>query len=420
MTYHNAHKFIMNSPDSAEGIANGNNLKTLWGLLGNPQRNLKFLLLVGSNGKTVCSEFLMSAYKKSNIKVGCLTTTLRADLRSNIHIGGSPISYDEMAKCVEKIYKIAYELNRPESIEENGGAFILTKQEILLTAALLSFREGKCDLCFIESDHAHADPTVFLPSPISVAICGAIPCDSKDDVQMIRSYISHGIQEIISAPQDHDAYKVISDICSSVNCRLTIPARSELCITKTTLGGSEFTYKGIDYKIGLCGKFQISNAIFVLEILERLASRGYGISIDLIKEGLKSTKIPTKFEILSIMPTIIADSTHSDVAISTVCESMSEFRDTIGSKIRLCLPEGELVEKYINTLSVQNYKVDKVIVAGNSSDNISRDNCIYCKKIKDLIKRMLEDLEKDEILLISGPSSFTLEVRYELLSALGF
>ena len=232
MTYHNAHKFIINAPDNVENTPGGNNIKILWELLGNPQRNLKCLLLAGSNGKTVCSELLMAAYKNSNIKVGCLTTTLRADLRSNIHINGSAISYDEMAKYVEKVYKIAYEYNRPEIIAQNGNEFILTKQEILLTAALLAFRENECELCFIEIDHNHADPTVFLPPPFAVAICGAIPCYNKDDVQMIRSYISHGTQEIISAPQDQEAYKIISNICSSVNCRLTIPVKSELKINK--------------------------------------------------------------------------------------------------------------------------------------------------------------------------------------------
>lgn len=420
MTYHNAHKFILNSPDNVDNIPCGNNLKSLWGLLGNPQRNLKFLLLAGSNGKTVCSELLMSAYKNSNVKVGCLTTTLRTDLRSNIHINGSAISYEEMAKHVGKVYKIFYDQNRPERIAEHGCEFILTRQEILLTAALLAFRENECELCIIESDHNHADPTIFLPPPFSVAICGAIPCYNKVDVQMIRSYISHGIQEIISAPQDQEAYKMISDICSSVNCRLTIPAKSELKINKITLGGSEFSYKGIDYKIGLCGKFQINNAIFVLEILERLSARGYEVSEELIKESFKTTKIPARFEILSIMPTIIADSTHSEVAISTVCESMSEFRSTIGSKIRLCLPDGDIVDNYLRTLSDQNYKISKVILAGCRSDDAQNNKFIYCQKTKDMIKRILEDLEKDEILLISGPSAFTLEIRYELLAQLGF
>ena len=421
MTYLNAYKYITASPDDTSTSSNGECLKKLWGLLCNPQRNIKFLRLAGSNGKTVCAELLMSAYRNSGIKVGCLTTTVRADLRDNIHIDGTPVSYQDIAKYVEQVYKIAYELNRSEQSFEGDQGFILTKQEILLTAALLLFRDNACDFCIIESDHKHADPTVFLPPPFFVAICGAIPCNCKEDIYMIRSYISHGIQEIVSAPQDQDAYRIISDTCAAVSCRLTIPTRTKLEIRKLTLGGSEFSYKGVDYKIGLCGKFQINNAIFVIELLDRLYSRGYGIPEDKIKNTLSSIKIPAKFEIISIMPTIIADSTHSEVAISTVCESMSDFRNVIGSRVRLCLPEGDIVDNYIKTLTEQNYSISKIFVSSTSTESDElNEQIIPCKRIKELVKRVLEGLEKDEILLISGPSSFTLEVRYALLERMGF
>ncbi len=420
MTFHNAQKYILNSPDELPNAIQGDNLRKLWTILGNPQRNIKYLRLAGSNGKTVCAEMLMSAYKNSNFTVGCLTATLRSDIRKNILINGEPLSFDKMAEYVEKVYRIAYGLNKETQGNSNGG-FTLTKQDILLTVALLAFKEQGCHFCIIESDHKHADPTVFLHPPFAVAICGAIPCNSKDDVQMIRSYICHGIQEIVSAPQDQDAYKMISDTCAAVNCRLTIPAKSQLEIKKMSLSGSEFSYKGKEYKIGLCGKFQISNSIFVLELLDRLAKKGYHLSEEQIYSGLKNTKIPAKFEVLSIMPTIIADSTHSEVAIATVCESMSDFRNLIGSKVRLCLPEGVLVDKYLKVLTEQNYEISKIFLAVKDAETaIHRDEVIYCKKNKELVKSILENIEQDEILLISGPSAFTLDVRYELLAHMGF
>ena len=416
MTYHNAHKYILNAPSELEGELQGNNLRKLWSALGNPQRNIKYLRLAGSNGKTVCAEMLMSVYSGTDIKLGCLTTTLRSDLRDNIHIDGKPMTYEEMADYVEKIYKTVTHINK--HTEDEAEQLVLTKQDILLTAALLAFKDNGCNLCVIESDHKHTDPTVFLPHPFAVAICGAIPCNNREDISMIRSYICHGIEEIVSAPQDKKAYQIISDACASVNCRLTIPTKSQLNVKKLSLSGSEFEYKSNDYRLSMCGKFQINNAVFVIELLKRLSAKGFEVSNEKIKEGLQSTKIPARFEILSIMPTIIADSTHSDVAISAVCESMSDFQSTIGAKIRLCLPDGVIVDKYVNTLSSQGYQIGRIVI---SSESDARDGArIYCRRPKDLIKRALEELSQDEILLISGPSAFTLEVRYELLSTLGY
>jgi len=272
MTFHNAQKYILNSPDDLQDSSHGSNLKKLWSMLGNPQRSIKYIRLAGSNGKTVCSEMLMSAYKDSDFKIGCLTTTLRTDLRDNIYINGKHLSYDEMAQYTEQIYRVATALNKSRIVVESSAdddkdkeEFILTKQDILLTISLLAFKENECDFCIIESDHKHTDPTVFLPHPFTVAICGAIPCNNRDDIGMIRTYVCHGIEEIISAPQDQEAYKIISDSCAAVNCRLTIPAKSELEIKKLSLSGSEFTYRSKDYKLSLCGKFQINNAVFMLQ-----------------------------------------------------------------------------------------------------------------------------------------------------------
>lgn len=415
MTYNNAQKYILNSPDYIETDTPRENLRELWAELGNPQKNLKYLQLTGSNGKSVTAEMLVSVYKDTDFSIGSLTTSIRNDLRQNIVINGSPLSYIAMAGYVEAIYKIALKKNKQASDAKN---YILTKQEILLTAALLAFRDEKCDICLIESDHNHTDPTIFLPPPFTVAICGVIPSQNKSEIQRIRSYISHGIEEIVSSPQDHEAYNLISNTCASVNCRLTIPAKSELQINQLSLKGSEFSYKGLEYKLSLCGKFQISNAIFAIELINRLSVRGYPVTYGQIFNGLKKTKLPAKFEILSIKPTIIADSTHSDVAISTVCESMSDFRNILGSKISLCLPDAPIVDEYVKVLTEKAYEIENIIIFGEKDSE--NTNCIYCKTTEALVRTILDSVKEDAVLLISGPSSFTQEIRYELLLHLGY
>ena len=422
MTYHNAQKYILSSPDVNPRKHPEELLRRLWSELGNPQKNINYIRLAGSNGKTISAEMMVSVLSKADISVGTLTTTLRPDLRYNVTVNGAPISFEKMAELVELIYRTVNRFRKEASDTDEGEfAYTLTKQEILLCVALLIFKESNCELCLIESDHKRTDPTIFLPPPFMVAICGEIPSQSKSDIQMIRTYICHGIEEIISAPQDQNAYRIISNTCAAVNCRLTIPTKSTLSIEKLSLSGSEFQYKNKKYKIGLCGKFQVNNAIFVLELLERLVTKGYKLSYEQIYGGLRATKIPAKFEILSVTPTIIADSTHTDVAIPAVCESMSDFKDIIGSRIRVCLPEGSIVEKYLDTLKEQGYDVTRVMVFGaDTEESYNGIPTLHCKKTKELIKNMLSDLGSDEILLISGPYTFTLNVRYELLSHLGF
>ncbi len=456
MTYLNAVKYILKAPSESPMSDSGAALRRIWDHLGNPQKKLKYLRLAGSNGKTVCAEMLMSVFKDSPLKMGCLTTPLRSELCENIRINASHVSYADFAHYTETVYRAILEINKQirseaerakdtkdtkdskdlkdlKEMEKDGESdsadpadmqtheIVLTQNEILLTAALLIFRDMGCALCLIESDHNNPDPTRFLSAPFAAAICGTIPSNNSKEIKKIRTYISHGIQEIVSAPQDQNAYHVISQTCAAINCRLTIPTKAMLEIKKLSLFGTDFLYKGKSYHIGLCGQFQVTNATVVLEILEMLARRGYSLSEEQIQTGLKRARIPAKFEILSVSPTIIADSTHSDVAIETVCASMADFRSVIGSSLRLCLPDEHLLERYSKVLEKHSYTIDKsIIFSAGGTDPSPHANTVQCASIRDTVTHALADLGQDEILLISGPYRFTAQIRYELLKKLGF
>ncbi|MBQ9797759.1 MAG: hypothetical protein IJW50_08575 [Clostridia bacterium] len=434
MTYHNAIKYVMTAPTDLSEDSVGANLKRLWNELGNPQKGLTYFRLAGNNGKSVCAELLMSAFRDSSHQVGCFTTPIQEDIRNNIRINGGGLPFEEFCGYVDRIYRIQARINKTyakeaaasdpqeNNAEATPSAFVLTQHEIMLSAALLAFHANNCTLCMMESDHTQADPSRFLPAPFAAAICGTIPSTDRKAVQRIRSYICHGIQEVISAPQDQDAYRVISDTCAAINCRLTLTSKSEIQIHRIALNGSEFSYRDKPYRLGLCGKFQISNATVALEILEVLARRGFPLTEQQIQEGFRKTKIPAKFEFLSIAPTIIVDSTHSDIAIETVCDSMAEFRELLGNKVRLCLPSGSIVERYRTVLQQKGYEITEyltfpaeLLVEPSLSPYSPKQ-----KTIVEVAKKALTTLKDNEILLISGPYCFTSAIRAALVKALSF
>jgi dihydrofolate synthase/folylpolyglutamate synthase len=305
--------------------------------------------------------------------------------------------------------------------------FCPTAHEILLCVALLAFCAHKCNICIIESDHNGEDPSRFLPAPFAAVICGSIPNENRDrqDIYKIRSYICRGVREIISAPQNTEAYKIIADTCSAVNCRLTIAAKNKIEINRLTLRGTDFSYKGSEYSLRICGKFQTVNALVAIESAEMLVRLGYAISKEQICEGLAEVSAPCKFEILSISPTIIADSTHTPIAIEAVCDSLADFKDITGTKIKLCLPDGELIPYYIEALTRRGYEISAIsALAIESIGEEERGNpnipLVLSKTIKATAKSALLELDHDTTLLISGPSNFTRALRYELLCILGF
>ncbi|MBQ9085807.1 MAG: hypothetical protein IJY47_01315 [Clostridia bacterium] len=438
MTYHNAVKYINTSPADREAPSLGAHVKQLWALLNQPQKNMKYLRLAGSSGKTVCAEMLTSAYAHSHLSVGCLLMPLRSDFRDNIRINHAPLPFDELASYVDRIHRLIKEINQgiakrnrqrevearePDDPVGSELPVCLTRHEILLTAALLAFDAHHCKLCVIESDCTPSDPTKFLPPPLLLAICGTIPVLDRVETQQIRSYTCPGIQEMICAPQNQDDYRILSEICAKVNCRLTMPSRKEVELRSLSLTDSNFCYRGKQYRLKLCGKFQIENAVISLEILNALNRLGFPLSYEAISEGLLDTRLPCKFEILSVSPTIIADSTHDPAAIETVCDSLCEFHSLLGMKIHLCLPEGPLVNQYIRALSERGYEIGSVITlsAISVTEYIPpQKNYFQVKLIQETVKKAIASLRSEEALLLSGPFAFTAKIRYEFLKQLGF
>ena len=432
MTYHNAIKYIKNAPKTREDDARFSHMRLLCERLDDPQKRLSYIRLAGSNGKTLCGGMLTSVLSHTDYTVGYLAMPVREDIRQNILIDACPITMDEIVSYTETIVRTVNAINAERSREvEDGEAdatptepFFLTSSEILLAIALLAFREHRCRLCLMESDHEFYDPSHFLPAPFATVVCGTIPHDDRQEIARIRSYVARGTQELVSAPQNADAYRVLSDTCASVNCRLTLPLKSALSVTRLSLRETEFVYKDHTYTVNLCGRFQVMNALVAIESLEMLTRRGYSISDQAITKGLSSLSIPAKFEILSAMPFIVADSTHTPIAVETVSDSMSEFRSHTGDCIRLCLPADALALCYEQALTTRGYTIEHMILLGEDENATIPDglSCptTLCKTVKQATKEVLRDLGSDGFLLISGTHGFATKMRYEVLATLGF
>ena len=218
MTYLNAKKYINTAP--SDTACDTSRLNALFEQLGSPQRKLKYLRLAGSNGKSVCAEMLASVISKAGYTVGCLKMPLSDEPRENVCVNSRYLSMDEFAEHTALIKQVSKELQ----ISPN-------RSEILLAIALLAFKRAACNLCIIESDHFGNDSSKALPTPFAAVICGAIPNGDASEISKIRSYISNGISEIVSVPQNSEAYRIISDTCYSVKCRLTLPSKNA-CIAK--------------------------------------------------------------------------------------------------------------------------------------------------------------------------------------------
>ncbi|MBE6596719.1 MAG: hypothetical protein E7641_03515 [Ruminococcaceae bacterium] len=444
MTYHNAIKYIQNASDDIFDKSSSERISHALSALDTPWKRLKYIRIAGSNGKTVCAAMLSSILTEAGYKVCTLTMSPLDDPREAVLYCNNPLSVPEFTELISPVYELAYNLKKQAEISkadedsteeketQKASEFSpeLTRGEILLCAALLLYKKTSCDLLIIESEQTPADPSLTLPPPFAAMISGAIPENDPAELSRIKTYIQRGIGEVVSTPQNSHAYKVIADTCALANCRLSLPIRSSLTIKRLSLIGTEFTYGGEDYKLSMCGRFQTTNAITVIETVKLLRRAGYKISVENEKAGLASLKLRSRFELLSASPTVIADSTYKSEAVDTVCESLFDFSEITGRSLSLCLPlDADLISNYISCLSKRGYKLKKIYslsadpneahtaLSGVIPENVE---LVTFPTAKLAVKTLIADLESTGFLLISGRHSFADTLRLEIVRKLNF
>lgn len=438
MTYHNAIKYITTAPQKTGITESLERTALLLARLGSPEHRLPYIRFAGSNGKTVCQAMLASILCESGMCVGSLLMPTHDDPRENIIINKAPLSIESTVKYVSLIASAVNTLSDkiaaaegtadssiPESFISGKVSIHPTKNEIIFLIALLAFRDAECDICLIEGDHNGVDPTKLLAPPNTVVICGTIPEENTKETHRIRSYLSSGISEVISAPQDSETYKIISSACARINCRLSVPMRSMLEVSRLSLGGSEFLYRGEKYKLSLCGRFQIQNAITVIEVVESLNRTGKSIPLEAVCRGLEKLSAPTKFETVSVSPTIIIDSTHKTEAVPTMCDTLGDFKEQIGSKIALCIcPDEPLISEYVSCLESLGFEVTELILPlfdkANPPEMTLNCPVAVAPTPKAATKKIISTASEMGLVLITAPDTLSNKLRGEILKTLGF
>ena len=143
MDYQEARGFI--EKISAGGSKLGlDTIASLLELLENPQDQLKFIHIAGTNGKGSVLAYLSSVLEKSGYRVGRYISPTLFSYRERIQINGEYISREEFAKLTELVAEAYGKM-------EERGMDLPTVFEIETAISFLYFLEKKCDIVLLET-----------------------------------------------------------------------------------------------------------------------------------------------------------------------------------------------------------------------------------------------------------------------------
>ena len=293
--------------------------RELLGKLDDPQKELKFIHIAGTNGKGSTAAMLSSILEEAGYRVGLYTSPFINRFNERMQVNHQPIPDEELAALTEYV--------RPHA---DAMADSPTEFELITALAMVWFARQKCDIVVLEVGMGgELDSTNIIDVP-EAAVIAAMGLDhvkelgpTMADIARAKAGIIKEGGRVVSYGGNPEADEVIAAVCRARKASLRQPDFSAIVPGDFGLEGQTFSYKGWrGLRIPLVGAYQMNNAAVVLETVEVLRQRGWNISDEAVRQGLADTRWPARFEVLRRDPVFIVDGGHNPHGIRATAESL--------------------------------------------------------------------------------------------------
>ena len=272
----------------------------------NPQKELKFIHVAGTNGKGSSCAFLQCILSESGLKCGKFISPNMIDVCERISIDGKNISQEEMDLLLTQVEKYAKE------VEQEKGA-MPTQFEIWTAAAFIYFAKEKCDIVVLETGlGGRLDATNIIDAPM-LSIITKIDIDHIEylggTIKKIAAekagIIKKGSTVITTPNQPKEALSVLEETAKEQGAEFVLASE---CVNHPPQGMSEIFDLGEfkNLKINLSGIHQTENASLAVKAAQLL-----NIEEKYIPAGLDKARNIGRFEKISENPLVVFDGAHN-------------------------------------------------------------------------------------------------------------
>lgn len=287
--------------------------------IGNPQNDLKFIHVAGTNGKGSTCAMLASVLQKAGYRTGLYTSPFINRFNERIAINGAPIPDETLAAVTAYVRPFADDMaDHP------------TEFELITCIALEYYRREKVDIVVLEVGMGgELDSTNVIDTPV-LAIITNIGLDHTRELGPTITDIARAKAGVIKRGGDvliyglnGEADAVFSTVCEEKGARLHETDHTRLRNVSYSLDALTFDFAPyVGLSCPLIGSYQTRNAAVAITAIELLRQKGYAISDAALFDGLKAVRWPARFEILAREPLFIADGGHNPQGIHAVMESI--------------------------------------------------------------------------------------------------
>lgn len=427
MNYRQAREYI-DSISIYGSVLGLEGIRELLKRLDNPQDKLQYVHVSGTNGKGSIVAYVSTTLIKAGYKVGTYISPAVNGYRERIQVNHEDIEKEAVASIITQIKEAA------DNMTAEGYAHP-TPFEVETAMAFLYFVEKQCDIVVLEVGMGGTeDATNIIKAPLCACIAsvsldhvGILGNNLKEIAAQKAGIIKSGSVAVLYR-QATPVMNVVKERCVSERVPLVISDFSDIRDVEVRYPKQSFSYKEINnIEIGLLGAHQLRNAATAIEVLFVLRDKGFCITRDIIKEGLKSTVWRGRLEQISNQPKIIIDGAHNEDAARALRDSIKEYFP--GRKIIYIM--GVLADKDYKKIIEITYGLAQEIITITPDNKRALDSAILYDTVREIVKEenikvidgknvrnglkvAMQDAKNDELIIAFGSLSYLGELRREV------
>ena len=296
--------------------------------MGNPEKNLKFIHIAGTNGKGSTAAMTASILRKAGYRTGLYTSPYIYRFHERMQVDGEQIADEDLIAITEMVKPLAQSMAEPP-----------TEFELVCCIAFEYFKRMQCDIVVLEVGlGGEMDATNVISVP-EAAVITNIGLDHTEVLGDTLEAIAETKAGIFKEGGDAVVYRstpgveaVFERICAEKNLRLKKADFESLKPKHLDLFGQVFDCAGYeDLVLPLLGDHQMHNAAVVIAIIQVLRDRGWKISDENLREGLLDVSWPGRFDIVCRDPLFIIDGGHNPQCIEALVKNIRDY--LVGRKV---------------------------------------------------------------------------------------
>ena len=289
--------------------------------VGDPQKGLKFIHVVGTNGKGSTCAMLGQIFAEAGYRTGLYPSPFIEDFRERIQINNEMISFEDLGECTEIVARAA------DAMEDHPSHF-----ELITAVGMLYFQKMHCDIVVLEAGlGGEFDSTNAIDAPEAAVICNIgldhteYLGDTVEKIAQTKCGIIKPGSAVVSYDNVPQVMEVIEKKAAACGNFLYKASETEIVPLEKDLTGQVFLSDGRRYRLNLLGPHQLKNAQTVLTVVGAMRNRGWNIPDDAVRRGLNSVRWPARFELLSAEPVFLLDGGHNPQCAEALSASIKEY-----------------------------------------------------------------------------------------------